>query len=134
RFGRLRYCGNLSAVPLSGADHGSDWPSDVVSPAMTGSTRSQLGQEVDYRASHAAPGYAATYAKTYETGFYRCQWETIERPLIERLLRARAEAGAESVVDFACGTGRVTEVAVPLFRTVIGVDVAPEMLAAARAR
>ena len=39
---------------------------------MTGSTRGQLvpsGQEVDYRASHAAPGYAATYAKTYETGF-----------------------------------------------------------------
>ena len=104
---------------------------------MTGSTRGQLvpsGQEVDYRASHAAPGYAATYAKTYETGFYRCQWETIERPLIEQLLRARAEAGAESVLDFACGTGRVTEVAVPLFRTVIGVDVAPEMLAAARAR
>src|SRR5436309_11658766 len=103
---------------------------------MTGSTRGQLvprGQEVDYRASHAAPGYAATYAKTYETGFYRCQWETIERPLIERLLRARAEAGAESVLDFACGTGRVTEVAVPLFRTVSGVAAATEMLAAAHA-
>jgi len=104
---------------------------------MTGSTRSQLvpsGRAVDYRAAHAAPGYAAIYAKTYETGFYRRQWETIERPLIERLLRARAEAGAESVLDFACGTGRVTEIAVPLFRTVIGVDVAPEMLATARAK
>jgi trans-aconitate methyltransferase len=89
---------------------------------------------VDYRASHSTRGYARTYARTYESGFYQRQWETIERPLVERLLRARADAGATTLIDFACGTGRITELATRLFPSVVGVDVAPEMLAAARAR
>ena len=49
---------------------------------MTRSAQGELAHgepAVDYRTSHSTPGYARTYARTYETGFYRRQWETVER-------------------------------------------------------
>lgn len=86
-----------------------------------------------YRLSHAAPGYGGVYAKTYRTGYYRAQWEDIERPLLQDALGACAAAGARSLLDFACGTGRVTAVAEAVFPRVVGVDVSAAMLDEARA-
>jgi SAM-dependent methyltransferase len=86
----------------------------------------------DYRGSHATPGYAGIYGRTYEQGYYRAQWDRIERPLLERVLRREHEAGARRLIDFACGTGRITSVASEIFPDVTGVDVAAEMLEVAR--
>ncbi|MGX5830204.1 class I SAM-dependent DNA methyltransferase [Mesorhizobium sp. 43Arga] len=55
----------------------------------------------------------------------------IERPLAESNLRPLGGPG-RSCLDFACGTGRVTTVAGPLFAEVVGVDVSQCMLACAR--
>ncbi|WP_244730610.1 class I SAM-dependent DNA methyltransferase [Mesorhizobium sp. 113-3-3] len=85
----------------------------------------------DYRSSHQTPGYGADYTKTYRSGYYAALWLRIERSLVENILRPLGGPG-RSCLDFACGTGRVTTVAGPLFGEVVGVDVSKSMLACAR--
>ncbi|PBB23952.1 MULTISPECIES: class I SAM-dependent methyltransferase [unclassified Mesorhizobium] len=85
----------------------------------------------NYRSSHKTPGYGADYAKTFRSGYYAALWSRIERPLVESILRPLGGPG-RSCLDFACGTGRVTTVAGPLFGEVVGVDVSQSMLACAR--
>ena len=85
----------------------------------------------DYRSSHQTPGYGADYTKTYRSGYYAALWLRIERSLVENILRPLGGPG-RSCLDFACGTGRVTTVAGPLFGEVVGVDVSQSMLACAR--
>ncbi|WP_244571224.1 class I SAM-dependent DNA methyltransferase [Mesorhizobium carmichaelinearum] len=85
----------------------------------------------DYRSSHQTPGYGTDYTKTFCSGYYAALWLRIERPLVEGILRPLGGPG-RSCLDFACGTGRVTTVAGPLFGEVVGVDVSQSMLACAR--
>ena len=81
----------------------------------------------DYRASHCAPGYGAHYNKTHESGYYGALWEKIEKPLILDVLRPMGGAG-RTCLDFACGTGRIANVAAVLFGEVVGADVSKSML------
>lgn len=53
--------------------------------------------------------------------------------LVGDLLRRCGARGEGVLVDLACGTGRLTFSLAPAFREVWGVDIEPEMLAAARA-
>lgn len=85
-----------------------------------------------YRASHQARGYAAIYGRTFQAGYYAALWNEIEKPLLERTLRALG-GSKRSCLDFACGTGRITQVAATVFDRVVGVDVSKEMLASASA-
>lgn len=85
----------------------------------------------DYRASHCAPGYGAHYDKTHESGYYGALWEKIERPLILSVLLPMGGTD-RNCLDFACGTGRITNIAAGLFGEVVGVDVSRSMLACAR--
>ncbi|WP_244571472.1 class I SAM-dependent methyltransferase [Mesorhizobium carmichaelinearum] len=85
----------------------------------------------DYRSSHQTPGYGTDYTKTFRSGYYAALWSGIERPLVESILRPLGGPD-RSCLDFACGTGRVTTVAGPLFGEVVGVDVSQSMLACAR--
>ena len=85
----------------------------------------------DYRSSHQTPGYGTDYTTTFRSGYYAALWSRIERPLVEGILRPLGGPG-RSCLDFACGTGRVTTVAGPLFGEVVGVDVSQSMLACAR--
>ncbi|MFN0179403.1 MAG: class I SAM-dependent DNA methyltransferase [Gemmatimonadales bacterium] len=87
---------------------------------------------ISYRHSHQADGYGATYERTYGEGYYRVQWEEIERPLLTAVFEDLRHDGARSLLDFACGTGRVTLLAESMFPRVVGVDVAASMLAVAR--
>lgn len=82
----------------------------------------------DYRESHAVPSAGIAYNKTYEAGYYAALWNGIERPLLEEILR---EFGGpqRKCLDFACGTGRITNVAAEYFGQVVGVDVSAPMLA-----
>ncbi len=86
-----------------------------------------------YRLSHAAPDYGVVYDRTYDSGFYKAQWETIERPLLTGWFERLRGEGRRSLLDFACGTGRVTNVAESFFPRVVGVDVSSAMLGQARA-
>lgn len=85
----------------------------------------------DYRSSHQTQGYGTDYTKTFCSGYYAALWLRIERPLVEGILRPLGGPD-RSCLDFACGTGRVTTVAGPLFGEVVGVDVSQSMLACAR--
>ncbi|ESZ58803.1 class I SAM-dependent methyltransferase [Mesorhizobium sp. L103C131B0] len=84
----------------------------------------------DYRSSHQTTGYGTDYLKTFRSGYYAALWLRVERPLIESILKPLGGPGL-SCLDFACGTGRVTNVAATLFGEVVGVDVSQSMLACA---
>jgi len=93
-------------------------------------TKPLMGE--DYRASHAVPDAGRIYNHTYEEGYYAALWNKIERPLLETTLR-KLGGSEKSCLDFACGTGRITDVAAGCFGNVVGVDVSASMLSYARA-
>ena len=90
--------------------------------------------EKSYRQSHSATDYASEYDKLYADGYFRQFWHEIEAPILRRELAELQRDGANQILDFACGTGRVTEVVAATFPECIGVDVSEEMLATARRR
>lgn len=94
--------------------------------------REDTGDREEYRDSHASPNYGTVYEKTYEEGYYRDQWELIERPLLHSLLTDLRNSVGENCLDFACGTGRITQLAEGIFPSVVGVDVSATMLTQAR--
>jgi len=103
-----------------------------------------------YADSHAEPGRGALYDERYDRGSEAFYWKRIEKPLLEelfaRLGRRCASRGAEGAsaagpaagrsryLDFACGTGRILEVAAPHFAEAVGIDVSEPMLERARAK
>lgn len=80
-----------------------------------------------YRRSHQAAGAGCNYDKTFEAGYGAALWQKIEKPLIEGQLRPLGGRD-RAVLDFACGTGRITRLAAMFFGTVVGVDVSETML------
>ncbi|MCA9653405.1 MAG: class I SAM-dependent methyltransferase [Myxococcales bacterium] len=92
------------------------------------------GTTLSYRDSHRRPGYGRYYERTYEHGYYAEQWRRIERPLLAGMLRELHDHGARSLLDFACGTGRILELAETIFDDTWGVDVSATMQELARER
>lgn len=90
--------------------------------------------EKSYRDSHAAAGYAAEYDHLYADGYFRQMWQEIETPILRHELLAQQRQGSVLALDFACGTGRVTELVASIFPQCVGIDVSAEMLTAARRR
>lgn len=86
-----------------------------------------------YRLSHASKGYGSRYDANYEEGYYAALYREFEVPTLQSLF-AEFSSGenTHAYLDFACGTGRITKVAIPYFRRIVGVDVSSDMLANAR--
>lgn len=84
-------------------------------------------EQESYRHSHSAPGYGARYKSTYTRGYYAAQWREIEKELLLDFVR-KLKPNAQSSLDFACGTGRITEALAECSAHVTGVDVSLEML------
>jgi SAM-dependent methyltransferase len=84
----------------------------------------------DYRAVHLAKGaqYDSTLAGA-PFDHYMAVWERHHLPSIVRRL---FPSGPRRYLDFACGTGRVTEVVAPLAAESTGVDISPTMIEEAR--
>jgi SAM-dependent methyltransferase len=82
---------------------------------------------MSYRESHAAAGYGQRYDENYATGYYAAIYREVEAPLIEGLFKDHGGVD-RSLLDFACGTGRITRLAIPYFGNVVGVDVSKAML------
>lgn len=85
----------------------------------------------DYRSSHCALGYGEHYNKTHQSGYYGALWAKVERPLVLKVLGPMGGAGRKCL-DFACGTGRIANIAAECFDEVVGVDVSQSMLDYAR--
>lgn len=85
-----------------------------------------------YRTSHASSEYGKRYSRTYSQGYYYHQWEQIEKPILKDLLDEQRRRGAKSLLDFACGCGRILSVCERDFETAWGVDVSESMLAEAK--
>lgn len=85
----------------------------------------------DYRMTHQLAGYGVHYDRNYRSGYYAALWRKIEKPLIEDLLRPIGGPD-RNCLDFACGTGRITNVAATFFGEVVGTDISEPMLACAR--
>lgn len=88
-----------------------------------------MNQTPDYRLSHAAEGYGTYYDQTILGGYYGAMLRDHEAPVLTAWVRDAAPA---RILDFACGTGRITGLLVDLAPEVVGVDVSTDMLARAR--
>jgi len=79
---------------------------------------------------------AAYDSKEYGAGSYSSRMWGLQRPVVEEILQEFRGGRAQpvSLLDFACGTGRVLSLLEPLVGTADGIDISEEMVAVARAR
>lgn len=80
-----------------------------------------------YRSSHSEAGYGKRYNTNYSAGYYAALYREFEKPILARLFAELGRNG-KSLLDFACGTGRITQLAPQFFDRVVGVDVSADML------
>jgi len=81
----------------------------------------------DYRESHVAAGKGEDYHESFEKYTYRkSMWEW-EQKALDELLKDKLTASA-SVLDFACGTGRILKFLSQYPASVTGVDLSASML------
>ena len=73
-------------------------------------------------------------SKEYGTGSYSSQVWQWQRPVLEQIVKdfRTARHGPVRLLDFACGTGRVLASLEPLADSADGIDISPNMVAAAR--
>jgi SAM-dependent methyltransferase len=85
----------------------------------------------DYRTSHLdeGPDY---HAKFEQHALRALLWELEREILLDVLERRFPEPGSVSVLDFACGTGRILSVLEGRVAEAVGVDVSESMLAVAK--
>ena len=97
---------------------------------MTKHDESGVGSGPDYRLSHLERGgrYDATLAAApFDAHMARVEGEYL-RSLVPRLF----PSAPPRYLDFACGTGRITEVVAPMAAEAVGVDISDSMLEQAR--
>lgn len=89
-----------------------------------------------YRNEFRSPEQVASYDQhEYGPGTWSTLLWSLEQQVLNRLLqRSSFVPNRETYLDFACGTGRVTEFLAPRFQTCFGVDISPAMLALAPQR
>jgi SAM-dependent methyltransferase len=80
-----------------------------------------------YKISHSKSGYGLRYNKNYSVGYYAALFKEVETPIISNIFLELSKSRT-SILDFACGTGRITNLAPRYFSKVVGVDVSNEML------
>ena len=85
----------------------------------------------DYRRSHLGEG-PEYHAKFEEHAWRAILWELEREILLDVVARRFPDAASRSLLDFACGTGRILGVLEGRFGEAVGVDVSESMLAVAR--
>ena len=75
-------------------------------------------------------------SKEYGAGSYSAAVWKMQLPFIQKIIAdfRRAQPGRVRLLDFACGTGRVTAAVEPLVDEVSGVDISENMVAVARGK
>jgi SAM-dependent methyltransferase len=86
----------------------------------------------DYRLSHLQRGF--DYDVRLATNAFDSYMAHAEAEWLSRTIQALYPGGVPRYLDFACGTGRITEIVAPLARESVGVDVSRTMLDVAAAK
>jgi SAM-dependent methyltransferase len=86
----------------------------------------------DYTESHTAPRKGEEYDREAASGATAFYWHNFERRQLEAIFSRLREEGRSRMLDFACGTGRILDVAAPFFPDCVGIDVSDSMLERAR--
>ena len=86
--------------------------------------------EDDYRRSHLGRG--ADYDAAIASAAFDAYMARVERDLLLEIVPGLFPAGISRYLDFACGTGRVTQVVGALASHSVGVDVSPSMVEQAK--
>jgi ubiquinone/menaquinone biosynthesis C-methylase UbiE len=96
-----------------------------------------MPEAASYSSRFQDPAAAAGYEfQEYGTGSYSTRvWEW-QRPVLEQIIRdyQRQHPAPARLLDFACGTGRVTAAVESLVGTAEGIDISESMVALARAK
>jgi len=88
--------------------------------------------KISYRESHKYEGKGAEYEAYYQNkAWQRFLWSR-EQEIILRILKKYYTGKDIHLLDFACGTGRITELLENRVKTSTGIDVSGSMLAIAR--
>jgi len=86
----------------------------------------------DYRKSHQQRG--GTYDATLAASPFDAYMAQLERQYLREIVPSLFPHKKPRYLDFACGTGRITETVSPLCAEAIGVDISASMLAEARSK
>lgn len=86
----------------------------------------------DYRLKHIGHDRGKIYDERFRQNRTFFYWHYYEKPLLKKLFAEISRENNFSVLDFACGTGRITRILKEYFEKVVGVDVSPDMLSQAR--
>lgn len=87
-------------------------------------------QPTDYRFSHIGKG--ADYDRDLSRGDFDTYMTDREQVILRGVVRKLFPSGIPRYLDFACGTGRITQMIEPFAHEAIGVDISPTMLEQAR--
>lgn len=88
-------------------------------------------KQLDYRESHTAEGKGKVYHKSFEIyPFRKYIWEW-EQETLTKILSKKLKSDS-TILDFACGTGRILNYLKMQSKNVTGVDVSPAMLEVSR--
>jgi SAM-dependent methyltransferase len=99
---------------------------EVASPPST--SLCELIMEETYIRSHTAPGKGRAYDESYRTNpWSRYLWSR-EQAVLGKILQKHFPSGNADLLDFACGTGRITSFLEDKVRTSTGIDVSQSML------
>jgi predicted TPR repeat methyltransferase len=88
--------------------------------------------ENSYRESHKYAGKGAEYEQYYEMGIWQRFLWSREQQIIVKILEKYFPDDNVHLLDFACGTGRITALLENRVKTSTGVDISDSMLAFAR--
>ena len=93
----------------------------------------QMAEEsASYSSSHMAPEKGDSYDKTFSRIPFRAFLWRMERSFLDAILKSHFEGRQISLLDFACGTGRVVEYLEDRVHVAVGLDISASMLAVAR--
>ncbi len=95
--------------------------------------KSKSEESVEYRLSHTAEGKGVSYHESFDNYPYRRYMWIWEKKQLHELIRPHL-VKKNSILDFACGTGRILAELTKMSVNVVGVDVSESMLSVARER
>ena len=86
----------------------------------------------DYRNSHTADGYGDSYHAAFDDFPHRKYLWEVERKLLDKIIGGHFSGKVKSLLDFACGTGRIIGHVEPYCEEATGVDISAAMIEVAK--